>query len=281
MSNSSTKILYTISVIIGILAALVFLYPSLADAWNRYENSITIEKYKQEVAKDQEDNVAKEVIEAQKYNQELYERSPNNVGDFTYRLAMGERDATYESLLSDTSMMAYIEIPKIDVQLSIRHYTDQDVLKDSVGHLYGTSLPVGGPSTHAAITAHNALVTARLFTDLDQLEIGDQFSLIVRKDRLNYEVDQIKTVLPHELKDLTIEEGKDLVTLITCTPYGVNTHRLLVRARRIEGLDPSVYDQASIGQLVRKPLFIFVLLGLVLFLGLILIIRIWTKKPRR
>lgn len=143
--------------------------------------------------------------------------------------------AEYESLLdvSGTGVMGYVEIPSINVSLPIYHGTDNTILQIGVGHIEGTSLPVGGASTHCAVSGHRGLTSSKLFTDIDQMAEGDTFKLYVLGETLTYEVDQIRIVLPDELNDLKIEEGQDYCTLITCTPYGVNSHRLLIRGHRI------------------------------------------------
>jgi sortase A len=131
--------------------------------------------------------------------------------------------------------MGYIDIEKIGVELPIYHGVDEGVLKIGVGHLEGSSLPVGGENTHCILTGHRGLPSAKLFTDLDEMKIGDKFTVTVLDRVLTYEVDQIKVVLPEDTSELTIREGKDYCTLVTCTPYGINTHRLLIRGVRVEG----------------------------------------------
>ena len=143
--------------------------------------------------------------------------------------------AEYNSLLNlnGDGVMGYIEIPKLDLRLSIAHGTDEDVLQKMVGHVEGTSLPVGGESTHAVLSAHRGLPTAKLFSDLDLMQVGDRFTIYTLNQALTYQVDQITVILPEEIEALAIEPGKDYVTLMTCTPYAVNTHRLLVRGVRV------------------------------------------------
>lgn len=167
--------------------------------------------------------------QADAYNQTLIGKEDR------YNLSDSELE-TYNSLLdvTGTGIMGYVVIPKINVRLPIYHGTDPAVLEIAIGHIAGSSLPVGGESTHCVLSGHRGLPSAKLFTDIDQLKEGDQFMLEILGDTLTYEVDQIKVVLPDELEDIEIEEGKDLCTLVTCTPYGVNTHRLLVRGHRVE-----------------------------------------------
>lgn len=180
-------------------------------------------------------------------------------------------------------MMGYVDIPSIGVSLPIYHYTTDDVLSKGVGHLYGTSLPVGGENTHSVITGHRGLPSSKLFTDLDKVKVGDVFSIYVLGEELDYQVDQIDIVLPDEISSLSIEPGKDLVTLVTCTPYGVNTHRLLVRGHRIEKTDTAV---PTVNRSAEEKTYQFLttrrmtyLIGIIgLSVGVILLIMIWRKR---
>ena len=154
----------------------------------------------------------------------------------------------YAQQLTVGGVMCYIDIPKINVYLPVQHGTGADTLEKSVGHVVGTSLPVGGSSTHAVLSAHSGMASSKLFSDIDQLAVGDTFYIHVLGDTLAYQVDNIATVLPTDTSLLQIEDGKDLVTLVTCTPFGVNTHRLLVRGHRI----PYTPEQATAAA-VEKP----------------------------
>ena len=167
---------------------------------------------------------------AEKYNEQIKQESVPDA----FSVRDGETDSTYESLLNlnGDGMMGYVEIPVIDVSIPIYHYTTDETLEKGAGHLFGSSLPVGGESTHAILSAHRGLPSAKLFTDLNLVEKGDVFYLHILDKTLAYEVDQIQTVLPEETDSLAITEGKDYVTLVTCTPYAVNTHRILVRGHR-------------------------------------------------
>ena len=177
---------------------------------------------------------------ARYYNSQLASVRVQLSDPFNEEIVEGE-DGEYSSLLNmtDTGIMGYIEIPVIDVSLPIYHGTGADVLEQGIGHLEGTSLPVGGESSHCVLTGHTGLSSARMFTDLTELEKGDIFLLHVMGEQLAYEVDQIKVVEATDLDDLYIEKGKDLCTLVTCTPYGINSHRLLVRGERTD------YEEAS------------------------------------
>ncbi|MCC8051852.1 MAG: class C sortase [Clostridiales bacterium] len=217
---------------------LLVLYPVAGNLWNSYRQHRLANTYETAVESLDEDQYEELWEEAREYNAS---HTPYSVPD---AFAVGEEAAeeedeeylVYESLLNvaGDGIMGYIEIPKIDIKIPIYHGTEDDVLAKGAGHLYGSSLPVGGESTHAVIAAHRGLPSAPLFTDLDLLEIGDQFYLYILDDILAYEVDQILIVEPDETESLVQTAGEDYVTLVTCTPYGVNTQRLLVRGHRVE-----------------------------------------------
>ena len=180
----------------------------------------------------------------------------------------------YENLLNinNDGMIGYITIDKIKVELPIYHGTSEEVLSKSVGHLEGSSLPVGGIGTHSVLSAHRGLPSSKLFTDLDKLEIGDIFTINILNQMLTYEIDKITIVKPNEIEGLKIEEGKDYITLLTCTPYGINTHRLLVRGTRIENAKEKIYittEAFKINNLIVTPIvalpIIFILLLIIIF----------------
>ena len=219
------EILLTLLLIVGIGIAL---YPWISDWWNSQHQTQAIASYTEAV----HDNSAER-------NQELWDgavayNETLSAGLGRFNLTDADRER-YESTLdvTGTGIMAYVEIPKINVDLPIYHGTDDTVLQVAIGHIPGSSLPVGGTGTHCVISGHRGLPSARLFSDIDQLREGDVFMLHVLGKTLTYQVDQIRTVLPNELDDLEIDPNLDLCTLVTCTPYGVNTHRLLVRGHRI------------------------------------------------
>ncbi|HCA71941.1 MAG TPA: class C sortase [Ruminococcaceae bacterium] len=221
--------LSTILLIVIFLVGLsVLLYPTISNFINQKHATRAVEDYKYKVSTLTTKDIKKEWQAANDYNHKLAE-SP-------LKFQNGEpKDATYKSLLNLTGngMMGYITIQKIGVQLPIYHGTSAEILAAGTGHLEGSSLPVGGKSTHAIITGHRGLPSAKLFTDLDQLKAGDTFTLSILNQTLTYQVDQISIVLPAEVSNLAITPGKDYVTLLTCTPYAINTHRLLVRGFRI------------------------------------------------
>ena len=226
MKKHLSTIIFVIVLFVGLS---LLLYPTISDYWNSYHQSKAIASYVDSVENMDEEKLEEMRIAAQEYNRKLL--SNNNRFEMT-----DEEYSEYEKILdvNGTGIMGYVEVPRIDVKIPIYHGTDNEVLQIGVGHIEGTSLPIGGDSTHSAISGHRGLTSSKLFTDIDQLSEGDVFMLYVLGETLTYEVDQIRIVLPDELNDLKIESGEDYCTLITCTPYGVNTHRLLVRGHRIE-----------------------------------------------
>ena len=228
--RTKADIIITTVTIIAILVGVgLLLYPTVSDWWNQRHMSHAIAGYTEAVEGMSAEDYARYRDAAQEYNEYL----KTCVGRFT---PSEEESEWYRSLLNVTSdgIMAYIEIPKIDVNLPIYHSVDSAVLQVAVGHLEGSSLPIGGEGVHTVLSGHRGLTSAKLFTHLDELEIGDEFSISVLGETLNYTIDNIDTVLPEEMDGLAIEEGKDYCTLVTCTPYGVNTHRLLVRGVRTD-----------------------------------------------
>ena len=229
----------------GIIFGLMFLigfgilvYPTVADQWNTYRQSRLISSYERTISDMEPEDFTAEWEKAQAFNDTLTQNS-------IYGDVFGEEDQELEDTdywqvlnVGGDGVMGYLSIPKINIKLSIYHGTSDEVLQTGVGHLNGTKLPIGGESTHSVLAAHRGLPSARLFTDIDQLEKGDMFYIHVLDETLAYQVDQILDMVDkddHETleKALQIEEGKDQVTLFTCTPYGVNSHRLLVRGTRV------------------------------------------------
>lgn len=223
------KHLSTIILVIVLLLGLgIMLYPTVSDWWNSFHQTRAIASYSDAVATIDNANYEKLWQNAVDYNTNLAQKA--NPYFFTE-----EDQALYDSTLnvSGTGIMGYIDIPEIKCTLPIYHGTSDAVLQVAVGHVEGSSLPVGGEGTHCVLSGHRGLPSAMLFTNLPQLVVGDLFTLQIMDETLTYEVDAIHTVLPHEMDRLTVEEGKDYCTLVTCTPYGVNSHRLLVRGHRV------------------------------------------------
>ena len=232
------KHLSTILLVVVILAGLsLLLYPSFSNYWNERHQSMAIQSYGERVAQ-LDNSAARQLLdEARAYNATL----PGIKNPFVLSDA---ETALYESLLdvTGTGVMGYVEIPSLDCMLPIYHGTDEAVLQIAVGHIPGSSLPVGGTGTHCVLSGHRGLPSAKLFTNLDQLAEGDVFRLHVLDEVLTYEVDQILTVEPQDVAALEIDPSQDFCTLVTCTPYGINSHRLLVRGHRIE----TVEEQAPV-----------------------------------
>lgn len=225
----------TVILLLILLTGLsLLLYPTVSDYWNSFHQSRAIATYAEAVAELDDGMYEKMWQEAVEYNEKLKEK------DNRWVLTEEEQEE-YDSILnvSGTGIMGYIEIPEIKVSLPIYHGVDEGILQIAIGHITGTSLPVGGEGTHCVVSGHRGLPSAKLFTDLDKLVEGDIFMMRVLDETLTYEVDQILIVEPEDTSSLEIEEGKDLCTLVTCTPYGVNSHRMLVRGHRIENLEDS------------------------------------------
>lgn len=227
--NRTTTVLLAVMLIAGLG---LMLYPSLADLWNKSHSSRVISNYRRSTSDMDEEQHEQLLQEAREYNESLFK------GVNPFAMTEDERSRYNELLnIEGSGEMGYIEIPSIRVSLPIYHGTEEDVLQKGVGHLEWSSLPVGGENTHCVLSGHRGLPSAKLFTNLDSLAVGDSFTIHVLSEELNYEVDQILTVLPDETDALRIEKDRDYCTLLTCTPYGINTHRLLVRGRRVDGSD--------------------------------------------
>ena len=262
--NRITTILLLLLLIAGLS---LLLYPSVSDYWNSFHSSRAISAYTEDVASLNEAQYDEMWDAAWEYNQSLLGRST----DFSLTDA---QKAEYEKLLnvSGVGIMGYIEIPSLSMSLPIYHGTAESVLQIAAGHLEWSSLPVGGESSHCVISGHRGLPSAKLFSDLDKLQEGDIFMLRVLDEILTYEVDKISIVEPTQVDDLKIVEGSDLCTLVTCTPYGVNTHRLLVRGHRIENIQESrairiTSDAMQIDPLIIAPVVAMpMLLALTVFL---------------
>lgn len=267
--KKSDSILTVILILVLVIGLSLLLYPSFSNAWNQRHATHAIEGYAQQLMTLNAEEYEKIWQEAVDYNKALAENS-------TARALTEEEYAVYEKLLllGGEQIMGYIEIPEIGVELPIYHGTDEAVLQVAIGHLEWTSLPVGGESTHCVVSGHRGLPSALLFTDLDKLVVGDHFMFHVLDETLTYEVDQIRIVEPHETDELLIQEGKDLCTLVTCTPYGINSHRLLVRGHRVENLAQAqtvrvTADAVVVEKLVVAP-FLLIPILFVMFIWLLI-----------
>ena len=271
------KRISTILLILAFLAGVsLLLYPSVSDYWNSLHASRAVANYAQEVQnmdRTQYDEMWQAAVD---YNASLLERENG------YFLT-DEQQAQYDSLLdvSGTGIMGYIEIPSIGVSLPIYHGTSDAVLQIAVGHIDWTSLPVGGAGTHCVLSGHRSLPSAKLFTNLDQVIEGDTFSIRVLDEVLTYEVDRILIVEPEDVSALEIEPGKDLCTLVTCTPYGINSHRLLVRGHRIENPEQAASIRVTSDAIQIEPLLVAPVLALPVLLVLLILLLLPGKKKNR
>lgn len=249
MRNHKVILIMVVGFLVGIS---LLLYPAVSNFWNSKTQSRAIVNYESVLENLTKEDYAAIFAQAHDYNRRLFEQ-----GDalLYYDEVEGYMDALN---VSGNGMIGYLQIDRIGVELPVYHGTSDEVLNVGVGHLEGSSLPVGGENTHSVMSAHRGLPSAKLFTDLDRVEIGDTFQIIVLDQILTYQVDQIKVITPYEIGDLEIVEGKDYCTLFTCTPYGINTHRLLVRGIRIETIEekPVIYvsnDAYQIEPLLVTP----------------------------
>lgn len=269
--NLSTAIL-----ILVFLAGLsLLLYPSISDYWNSFHSSRAIAEYAGQVAQLDNDRYKSLWEDARLYNEALLQKE--NRYEFS-----GEEQAEYRSLLnvSDNGIIGYIEIPLIGCSLPIYHGTDEAVLQIAVGHIEGTSLPVGGAGTHSVLSGHRGLPSASLFTDLDKLTVGDEFLLRILDETLTYEVDQILIVLPYEIDALEIEQDKDYCTLVTCTPYGINSHRLLVRGHRVENQAEAKAVRVTADAMQIEPFVVAPLVAAPMLLILLIVLLFTTRRKR-
>jgi sortase A len=237
------------------------LYPTFSNWWNNGRQLKAIASYQEKVAQISDDETQEILAKAYLYNQQLSALA-SPLKDYS-------KIADYEDILdiTGTGIMGYITIPKINVQLPIYHGTSASVLNVAVGHLEGSSLPVGGTGTHAVLSAHRGLPSAKLFSDLDQLSEGDEFTITILSEVLTYRVDEISIVKPNEMEKLAIDPDEDYVTLMTCTPYGINSHRLLVRAKRTDTItDTTVNVTADAVQIDTMTAVPFIAAPLVLIL---------------
>lgn len=261
------------------ITALV--YPTVSDRWNQLHATKLIETYQTTVSELSDDRYAELWEAAESYNEKLAENPARfDVTDESHAEYMGLLDIT------GTGIMCYLEIPSISVKLPVYHTTDESVLQVAAGHLEGTSLPIGGTGTHSAFSGHTGLTSAKLFTALEHMKTGDQFMIHVLGQTLLYKVDQIDVVLPEETELLQIDSGQDYCTLITCTPYGVNSHRLLVRGVRTDlpddwNEDASVSEIAEETQAMVFEISLWVVIPAVLISGILIFVIVQRRKGRR
>ena len=267
--------LLTVIMVAGMLAGVfLLLYPSVANYWNSFHQSRAIASYTEAVSNMSKEDYKRILDSAKAYNKRLAETGMRwNMND-------AEREEYNKELNIDgTGIMGYVSLPKFHIRAPIYHGTEETVLQIAIGHIENTSLPVGGKNTHCAISGHRGLPSARLFTDLDKVKEGDTWTITVMNETMTYECDQIRIVLPDDLSNLQIEKGKDLCTLITCTPYGINTHRLLVRGHRVPNANGTADVTADGIQI--EPIYIAPFLAGPIILILLLILLISTRRAKR
>lgn len=274
MKNWIRRNLVTV-ILLGMMAVGggLIAYPSIANWWNSFHQSRAVASYASAVAGMNHEEYDDMLLEAQNYNAELSETGA--------QWEMTDEQLTrYEEVLNvrGSGIMGYIDIPKIRVRLPVYHGMDDTVLEVAVGHITGTSLPVGGESSHCVISGHRGLPSARLFTDIDKLVEGDTWTLNILDQTLTYEVDQIRVVVPTDLSNLQIEEGKDYCTLVTCTPYGINTHRLLVRGHRVPNAQGNARITADAIQI--EPAYAAPFIAAPILVILVFLLLITTRKKR-
>ena len=253
----------------------LLLYPTFSNYWNSFHQSRAVASYVERVDDLQDDEYAAVLQQAHEYNRDLAEREQ--------RFTLSDEEADrYKDTLDPigNGIMGYVEIPSIGVNLPIYHSTDEAVLQKAVGHLDWTSLPTGGENTHCVISGHRGLPSAKLFTDIDKLVPGDIFRIHVLDEVLTYEVENIATVDPDDVWGLQIEQGRDLCTLVTCTPYGVNTHRLLIKAHRIETAEDTPTVRVTADAMQIDPLIIAPILASPILLVLLIVLCIKPTKKR-
>ncbi len=263
------KIITLVLILVFLAGLSLLLYPTVSNYWNTLHASQAVENYVQEVQNLNDEQYEKMLDAARTYNRSLL----NGRSD--------EQKEVYQSLLNldGSGIMGYIEIPTIELSLPIYHNTEDSVLQIAVGHIDWSSLPIGGESTHSVLSGHRGLPSAKLFTNLDKLVVGDRFVIRVLNEVMTYEVDRILIVEPTDLSTLTIEDGKDLCTLVTCTPYGINTHRLLVRGHRVENKSETIRVTSDAMQI--EPLIVAPIVALPMLLTLLIVLLASGKKKTR
>lgn len=275
MKKKTSNFITVLLVLILLVGLSLLLYPSVSDYWNSFHQSKAITQYAERVANLDEDQYAEIWDAAADYNASLLDRANS------YLLSDAQEE-TYQQLLnvSGDGVMGYIEIPSIQCSLPVYHGTAESVLQTAVGHLEWTSLPVGGESTHCVLSGHRGLPSAKLFTNLDKLVVGDVFMLRVLDEVLTYEVDQILIVEPQETAELQIVEGQDYCTLVTCTPYGINTHRLLVRGHRIDNLKEVKTVRVTADAVQLEPILVAPIVAIPILLVLLLLLLLPRRRKK-
>lgn len=272
MKNRLSTIILFLMLLVGLS---LLLYPTISDYWNSFHQTRAIAAYVAEVADLSEEEYEAMFQAARDYNQRLLKKP------FRWELSPEEVEE-YNSILdvTGTGIMGYIEVPVIGVTLPIYHGTDEGVLQIAIGHLTGSSFPIGGESTHSVVSGHRGLPSAKLFTDLDKVVEGDRFVIRVLNETMTYEIDQIRIVEPNDLSPLAISSGEDYCTMVTCTPYGVNSHRLLIRGHRIENAEEAEEIIVTADAMQIEPILVapIVAVPILLILFIIMMTRTGNKK---
>lgn len=264
-------------ILVFLIGLSLVLYPSVSNWWNQSRSSKVISDYSEMVAELDDDTYEEMWAQAVAYNE-----SRASAGN-TYLLDEEQKKSYHQLLnLDGNGVMGYIEIPSLAVSLPVYHTVNEDILQVAVGHLEWSDLPVGGQGTHCVLSGHRGLPSAKLFTDLDDLRVGDTFMLRILDSLLTYEVDKILIVEPHQVDDLRREPGQDLCTLVTCTPYGVNTHRLLVRGHRVENTPEAAVVRVTANAIPLDPLIVAVIVAIpMMMIAVALLIYGSNKKQRK
>lgn len=279
------KILYILMIILGMS---LISYPIISNYINMYRQTTIISNYQQEISKIPEEERKKELEKARMYNEKL---EPTTAIDLSFNNSEANNDIKYTNVLNIGETMGFISIPKIDIYLPIYHGISEDVLQSGVGHIEKSSLPIGGENTHAALAGHSGLARTKIFDDLDKLNIGDIFYIYVLNETLQYQIDKIDIVLPNDTETIKVEKDKDYVTLVTCTPRVLNTHRLLVRGTRIQGNISDTekieeenqinYKLEKIQNKSKNKIYISIVILLILFFLLVWMFLIEEKKGNK
>ena len=264
-----------ILVLVFLAGLSLLLYPTVSDWWNSRHQARAMVSYSEEVSKVDPAIYTAARESANAYNQTLIGH------EHRFEMTDEEREIYDRELnLTGNGIMGIIEIPSLKIEFPIYHGTSEPVLQVAIGHIEGTSLPVGGPGTHSALSGHRGLPSARLFTDLDRMVVGDTFLVHTLDETLTYQVDLISIVLPYELENLAIEEGKDYCTLVTCTPYGINSHRLLVRGKRIATEEEKVAPRVTADAIQTDPLIVASVLAVPMLMLAMLFVAFYHPKKR-
>lgn len=266
----------TLIILIVLIAGLsLLLYPTVSDYWNSLHSSKAIADYAEAVGNMNEEEYEKLLNAAYEYNERLAER------ENTFLLNDEQKEEYYKLLdVSGTGMIGYVEVPSLGISLPVYHGTDEAVLQIAVGHIEWSSLPVGGENTHSVLSGHRGLPSAKLFSDLDELEVGDIFIIRVLNEIFTYEVDQILIVTPDDSDSMVISAGQDLCTLVTCTPYGINSHRLLIRGHRTENLEEAKTVRVTADAVQIEPMIVAPIVAIPILFVLLMVLLFKPKKKK-